>query len=344
MSREYHVLKGVSYKQGLIPAMLVDTAAKDQEWNQNGTKDVNSKTTQVEKKVVQEDIKESAVTEIGDAQKVTPDEPAISDRVDGDAGKVADTIMNNEPKQKQKQSDEQKSSLTTKTQAIKKGFLTNAKSTIYPESVSAKTKKSTLSGQFAPIILPGRARETPSAVNGVDRNVVDGAGSLVQELTEKELLQLKKTGTLKSPAHISNTAPTLAPVSVSPVSSAIGLTERSTIGSSSSDCNSSGSSSTISNATSSSAGTVQTPQVAANIVSTSGKCPIYSLIERGIVSMGDFESLKAKVASNRFVLQSLAIFTIILLLVVLHLIFITVNFQLALNSEVVFPPLHICCH
>jgi hypothetical protein len=28
-------LKGISYKQGLIPAMLVDTATKNQEWSQN---------------------------------------------------------------------------------------------------------------------------------------------------------------------------------------------------------------------------------------------------------------------------------------------------------------------
>ena len=306
MSREYHVLKGVSYKQGLIPAMLVDTAAKDQEWNQNGMKD------HVDKKEVQEDITVSSLAEIANGQKITRDDAVQPDRVEGDSitVKVADTRLG-EPKQKQKQNEEQMSSLPKKTQAIKKGFLTNAKSTIYPESVSAKTKKSPLLGQAAPILLPGRAMETPSAANGAtinDHNAVDGAGSLVQELTEKELLQLKKTGTLKSPAHISKSALPLPPVSSSAVTNEIGLIERSTIGNSSS---SNGLSSTIrkesslTDTISSSVNTPKIPQVVSNIVSTDGKCPIYSLIERGIVSMGDFESLKAKVASNRSVVPSL---------------------------------------
>jgi hypothetical protein len=37
------VLKGISYKQGLIPAMLVDTATKNQEWSQNSEKPKTSK-------------------------------------------------------------------------------------------------------------------------------------------------------------------------------------------------------------------------------------------------------------------------------------------------------------
>jgi hypothetical protein len=57
------VLKGISYKQGLIPAMLVDIATKNQEWSQNSEKSKTvsasnniNKDTKVDMKAAQSDI------------------------------------------------------------------------------------------------------------------------------------------------------------------------------------------------------------------------------------------------------------------------------------------------
>ena len=57
------MLKGISYKQGLIPAMLVDIATKNQEWSQNSDKSKTvsasnniDKDTKVDMKAAQSDI------------------------------------------------------------------------------------------------------------------------------------------------------------------------------------------------------------------------------------------------------------------------------------------------
>ena len=57
------MLKGISYKQGLIPAMLVDIATKNQEWSQNSEKSKTvsasndiDKDTKVDMKAAQSDI------------------------------------------------------------------------------------------------------------------------------------------------------------------------------------------------------------------------------------------------------------------------------------------------
>ena len=56
------MLKGISYKQGLIPAMLVDIATKNQEWSQNSDKSKTvsasnnlNKDTKVDMKAAQSD-------------------------------------------------------------------------------------------------------------------------------------------------------------------------------------------------------------------------------------------------------------------------------------------------
>ena len=56
------MLKGISYKQGLIPAMLVDIATKNQEWSQNSEKSKTvsasnniDKDTKVDMKAAQSD-------------------------------------------------------------------------------------------------------------------------------------------------------------------------------------------------------------------------------------------------------------------------------------------------
>ena len=330
MSREYHVLKGVSYKQGLIPAMLVDIAAKTQEWNQNGngTERENTKTAKIEKKEILDRSKSSLETKsaaVGtaindtnthtgeikvegrkDRQSLDNDtmtssygETNISSVIETVAAAITGTGTGtgtgivNEPNQIEKQ--HQETTITKKSPAIKKGFLTSAKSTIYPESVSAKIKKSSLGNPSTPILLPGKAgkvfgpdSEVHKGGNGKTHGVGDGSGSLVQELTEQELLQLKKTGVVRSPAHSSTLgiAPNSTSTSISSAITPIGLVERVATDK------------TISNSTV----TSNVPLVVLSTTSPSVKCPVYSLIERGIVSMGDFESLKAKVASNRWVL------------------------------------------
>ena len=59
-------MKGISYKQGLIPAMLVDIATKNQEWSQNS--ESSSKESSASK-VSKTDLKSSSNVEKKNAEK-----------------------------------------------------------------------------------------------------------------------------------------------------------------------------------------------------------------------------------------------------------------------------------
>jgi hypothetical protein len=167
--------------------------------------------------------------------------------------------------------------------------------------------------------------------------VSPGSGSMVQELSAEELQQLKKTGTVRktqgqttgtalsssailSPSPSSSISPASIPPSPLstlslPVSAGevVGVgaaqstvTEKNATSSShnrnslrkSCDNSNDSSGSSSSNGISSprSATTTQGPQ---NDPESPSNRPQYSLVERGLVSMGDFETLKDKVASNR---------------------------------------------
>jgi hypothetical protein len=205
--------------------------------------------------------------------------------------------------------------------AIKKGFLNTAKSTVYPESVTAKNKKP-VNSIFSPaIILPSKTssersdnRSLLSSTNGLLRTdgvVSTVSGSMVQELSAEELQQLKKTGTVRKTQGQGQTQATVlsssAPSVSTSSSAAVGAvqakgTEKSVMNSNSNDNSSSSNSSSSSSSSSSSNGissprSSQSPQ---NDPQSPSNRPQYSLIERGLVSMGDFETLKDKVASNRY--------------------------------------------
>ena len=203
--------------------------------------------------------------------------------------------------------------------AIKKGFLNTAKSTVYPESVTAKNKKPVNSISSPAIILPSKTssersdnRSLLSSTNGLLRTdgvVSTVSGSMVQELSAEELHQLKKTGTVRKTQTqgqgqtqatvLSSSAPSVSTSS----SAAVGAvqakgTEKSVMNSNSNDNSSSSNSSSSSSSNGiSSPRSTQSPQ---NDPQSPSNRPQYSLIERGLVSMGDFETLKDKVASNRY--------------------------------------------
>jgi hypothetical protein len=161
--------------------------------------------------------------------------------------------------------------------------------------------------------------------------VSPGSGSMVQELSAEELQQLRKTGTVRktqgqttgtalsssailSPSPSSSISPASIPPSPLstlslPVSAGevVGVgaaqstvTEKNATSSSHNrnslrkSCDNSNDSNGISSPRS--ATTTQGPQ---NDPESPSNRPQYSLIERGLVSMGDFETLKDKVASNR---------------------------------------------
>jgi hypothetical protein len=220
---------------------------------------------------------------------------------------------------------------TAPAPAIKKGFLNNAKSTVYPESVTARSKKPVNSINSPAIILPSKTlseksenKSLLSSTNGLLRTggvVSTGSGSMVQELSAEELQQLKKTGTVRRTQGQTQTSAlsssdTLSPspsvstagIPPSPLASAgVGAaqstgTEKSSasiidvkniISSSSSSSSSSGNGFSSPRLTTTTQGPKNDPQSPSNR-------PQYSLIERGLVSMGDFETLKDKVASNRY--------------------------------------------
>ena len=189
------MLKGVTYKQGLIPAMLVDTAMKNKEWDTD--KDIKNSNTDTKKEPKNSKID----AKISNSSDTKTDGKKTQDTIETVTAVKKSVSENNDSKPTSvSPTEETKNSPIVKSApAIKKGFLNNAKSTVYPESVSAKIKKPT--GGDNNILLPGSDKNNGSG-NFDERTAVStdsGSGSLVQELTESQLKQLKKTGTLKSP-------------------------------------------------------------------------------------------------------------------------------------------------
>ena len=221
--------------------------------------------------------------------------------------------------------------------AIKKGFLTSAKSSIYPESISAKIKPQTNGLKAPPILLPDMSLKNKNKnkndneyESGDIRGVLnlkklsgmEGTGSLVEELTDAEIRQLTKTGNITKTKHVPALAPVpvLTPSQSKPAlpsnsstnsnsnSSSDGDKEMSLLPSSPSPSSSSPSPSASleSNSSASSSSSVGHHSTAGHASSPSpssadhpSKAPTYTLLERGIVSMGDFETLKSRNTSTR---------------------------------------------
>ena len=252
--------------------------------------------------------------------------------------------------------------------AIKKGFLSSAKSSVYPESVSAKIKPKTNGLKTPPILLPDMNRKNKNESGDIRGGLnisrssgMEGAGSLVEELTDAEVKQLAKTGSITKTKHIPAPAPAPAlgpPSTSSPVlpsqcsmdskgnrednknstsngddkmsfpSSSQGLTPspslatHSSIGSSSSVCHDSsvrtdsstdgsrrrvggegegegGSRSKNTHTSTVTHGADKAHSPSPSSTEQPSKAPQYTLLERGIVSMGDFETLKSRDTSTR---------------------------------------------
>jgi hypothetical protein len=165
--------------------------------------------------------------------------------------------------------------------AVKKGFLNNSKSTVYPESVSAKNKKIKSDTN---ILLPSKHANDENDKNDYDndknRNNYDNNynnSNLVEELSSEQLKELNKKGKLSKNItenkDISNENIKNNNNSKNEKNNE-GMVERSTIK------------------------IVKNDATVENLNAVDTKNPKFSLIERGVVSMGDFETLKAKVASN----------------------------------------------
>jgi hypothetical protein len=202
--------------------------------------------------------------------------------------------------------------------AIKKGFLSSAKSSIYPESISAKIKPQTNGLKAPPILLPDstRKKESGSIRGGLNLSMGDGmegTGSLVEELTDAQIKQLTKTGNITKTKHIPPPVPVLPPATVLASVSVPGAPSISTptlpssgsttpspnpsaalpspvAADSSASCNSSTTSPVDQDVHGPSLCSSQTPSNA----------PQYTLLERGKVSMGDFEALKGRNTSTRY--------------------------------------------
>ena len=218
--------------------------------------------------------------------------------------------------------------------AIKKGFLTSAKSSIYPESISAKIKPQTNGLKAPPIILPDMSLKNKNEnknERGDIRDVfnlkkpsgMEGTGSLVEELTDAEIRQLTKTGNITKTKH--GPVPVPAPSQSTPSlpsdsstnsnSSSDGDKKLSLLPSSpfpssspspSSSFSPSSSDSLASNSSASSSSSLGHHSTEGHASSPSSsnaghpsKAPTYTLLERGIVSMGDFETLKSRNTSIR---------------------------------------------
>jgi hypothetical protein len=215
MSREYHVLKGVTYKQGLIPAMLVDTADKNKEWNKDDNPnyfDPKEKNSSVDKK--NKGTIEEEKTDSNNDEKVTKPknskETEISTSIPPSASTSTSTGVSNSTSINRKETavstitaDQTNQTIKKAEPTIKKGFLSNSKSSVYPESVTAKNKS--VKSASPNIILPGNMVENYDDISGdsniglgvgVGRGSKKGGGSLVQELTPGELKELKKTGSI----------------------------------------------------------------------------------------------------------------------------------------------------
>lgn len=195
--------------------------------------------------------------------------------------------------------------------AIKKGFLSTAKSSIYPESITAKIKPQTNGLKSPPILLPDstRKKESGSIRGGLNLSMgdgIEGTGSLVKELTDSQIKQLTKTGNITKAKLIPPPVPNLAPALVlAPSTSTPALHSdlsrsptRSPITTLPPPVLTDSSASSSSSPTSPVDEDVHVPSLSSS--QTPFNAPQYTLLERGIVSMGDFEALKGRNTSTRY--------------------------------------------
>ena len=283
VAKEYHVLKGVTYKSGQISTMLVDSAAKKQQWND---KDVQAK--------MQGSLSTASSTAVNTNQPNGSRSTVTS----------SSSITSGSTKPK-----------VVAEPAIKRGFLNNAKTTVYPESVSAKDKSAVKKPGSGPnILLPGHL---PTQADSPPPPIAppESRRSLVQELQPSEIKEKKASTTTGNGSDIApansaaagfgglmheraTTSKKAAPAAAtSAVENSQSLQSKITV----TDDKISSSPSSSSSSKGAADDTTPAPVTSGDNTATAAalKRPGYSLVERGVVSMGDFESLRAKVTVNR---------------------------------------------
>eukprot|EP01038_Epipyxis_sp_PR26KG_P006176 gene6176-8506_t len=290
LSREFHVLKGITYKEGKIPAMMIDISSK-KNWDKDKTNNnIDKQTnklndTKLNKKVETNNSKEIQTNETSQSvasssSKQSSSEKRVSFASDEELQSAANEIKEKEIKTvSHKPSSELN---TSSTPVIKKGFLNNAKSSIYDDKLTTIRKQpSTSSGKSDSILLPDHSSNSLNdKTNTIEKlnTSIDAkpANPLVRELLPSETKQNTSSSTGSAVDKVvqsknkEDSNSLLKPVSSSKSKST--PTSDAPVG-----------------------------QVGLEGSTSTGKLvPQYSMKERGISGMGDFEGMRSKVAaSNR---------------------------------------------
>jgi HSP20 family molecular chaperone IbpA len=221
LNREYHLVKGIQYKQGQVPAMMIDVQAKANSWDSAGTAGAGVDPNQAAADLV------TAVEEAKKAKKAA-----------GAAGAAATST-----------SDVNKGKAKNAKPSVKKGFLNKDKTPI-----QSKNKPPVLVQEISSSTKSAPLPKTPKVIeldNLVDTNV-DSAPE-----PPRVDMKVGKT-TFKKRAHGALSAPPPAPE------------------------------------------TKAAADVGGAAPPADSKQPMFTVVERGQMAMGDFESMgRRMVASNR---------------------------------------------
>ena len=271
ISREYHIIKGVQYKSGQIATMLISTSSK-KEWANNdgksGTSSVLTSKIQSDKEDVTT-MKSTVTTGVSPSTLITSPASVPSQQ---------NIVVSK-----------------TKEPSIKKGFLNNAKSTIYPESVKAKRPVPETNKSISLTPTPSSSTSQTATTASTAKSST-ATKSLIEEVSlplppKISVPKTEKTDHLAALGLVERQ--TMKVVAEAPQS----LSDKATVGTARESLQPTNlpsySPPSSSEVLSLERGNASSSQ------SISSKCPVHSLVERGLVSMGDFEALKAKVFVNR---------------------------------------------
>ena len=267
LERDFHVVKGIQYKQGLVPAMLISTQHKqqwlDSEASQAATEVVGARSPPAAARApatTDSSPKPAAAAAVGSA---SPAAAPATTRASGAA-----------------------------SPAVKKGFLNSAKTSIYPETVKFKGSAAAANAakSTADILLPSSAAADPPQAEA------PAAAAPAQQ--KKKATGIQDLGEVKSapredPPRDSDSAvkdrekekpkPIAAGADMRAVSSSVRRKDTAP-------------------SLPPSVPEASTPsQRTAEAPTSSSKAPSYTVKERGHVSMGDLEPLREKICSSRLV-------------------------------------------
>ena len=266
LEREFHVVKGIQYKQGLVPAMLISTQHK-QQW-------LDSEASQ-------------AATEVAGAR--SPPAAARAPATTDSSPKPAAAAAVGSASPAAAPATARASGAASP--AVKKGFLNSAKTSIYPETVKFKGSVAAANAakSTADILLPSSAAAVPPQAEA------PAAAAPAQQ--QKKATGIQDLGEVKSapredPPKGSDSAvkdrekekpkPIAAGADMRAVSSSVRRKD------------------TAPPSLPPSVPAASTPsQRTAEAPTSSSKAPSYTVKERGHVSMGDLEPLREKICSSR---------------------------------------------